>query len=173
MTPDEKWLPVVGYEGYYEVSDQGRVRSLTRRVYAGRGRDRISEGRVLSPYLGDHYVKVRLKRDASGATKNVHQLVAEAFLGPRPEGMEVCHDNGQNHDNRVENLRYDTHSANQFDKVRHGSDHLAKRTHCNQGHAFTAENTIRRENGARRCRTCDRARTTRRVANGEFRKKAS
>lgn len=170
----ETWLSVVGYEGLYEVSDHGRVRSLSRRVSAGGGRTRLAEGRVLSIYRGDHYSKVRLKVDGSGATKNVHALVAEAFIGPRPDGMEVCHNNGDHHDNRVANLRYDTHSANQLDSVRLGVNPLANRTHCKRGHEFTPENTIRFPGKSGRwCRACDRERTQRRVAAGEFRKKAS
>lgn len=163
----EEWRDIEGFEGAYQVSSSGLVRSLTRRVRAGGGRVRISPGRVLSVYTGDHYSKVRLKVDGVGATKNVHQLVAEAFLGPRPLGFEVCHNNGNPHDNRVENLRYATHSENQYDITAHGRSHLANRTHCNHGHEFTPENTIvrtgRGESG-RRCRACESARSRRRSA---------
>lgn len=170
----ERWCPVVGYEDAYQVSTLGRVRSLDREVYSGRGRHRRHVGRLLSIYTGDHYSKVRLKIDGDGGkTHNVHTLVAEAFIGPRPDGLEVCHNNGDAHDNRRENIRYDTHSANGLDKVKHGTDHLAKRTHCNEGHEFTPENTFARtgagESG-RRCRACERGRTLRRVRAGEFRK---
>lgn len=152
----EQWRPVVGYEGAYEVSDLGRVRSLDRAVPAGRGRTRKSSGRVLSQYLGN-YAKVRLKVDGAGSTKNVHALVAETFLGPRPDGLEVCHNNGDASDNRLANLRYDTHSANQSDQIAHGTNPWSRRTHCSKGHEFTPENTRTRgpnENG-RRCGTCE------------------
>ena len=156
----ENWRPIPGYEGAYEVSDLGKVRSLSREVYAGQGRTRRHAGRSLSVWTGDHYSKVRLKLDGQGTTKNVHTLVALAFLGPCPDGMEVCHNNGRHHDNRASNLRYDTHSANQRDSVRLGTHHLAKRTHCNHGHEFTPENTNQR--GRRRlCRTCEQARAKR------------
>lgn len=156
----EEWRPVVGYEGAYEVSDLGRVRSLDREVYAGPGRTRRHVGRILAIHEDDHYSKVRLKLDGHGETVNVHALVARAFIGPCPSGLEVCHNNGQHHDNRLANLRYDTHSANQLDSVRLGMNPLAARTHCDRGHEFTPENTYlrtgARESG-RRCLSCDRA----------------
>lgn len=123
----------------------------------------------MSIYTGDHYSKVRLKVGVP-TTKNVHQLVAEAFLGPRPEGMEVCHNNGQAHDNRAVNLRYDTHSNNQRDQVTHGIHTWANRTHCKWGHEYP-EDTPRSHGGrTRRCLPCERARTARRVLAGDFRK---
>lgn len=166
MTPSEEWRPVVGFEGYYEVSDQGRVRSITRRVPSGRGRTRIAAGRILSPTTGDPYRKVTFKVGGQQTGRNVHRLVALAFLGPCPDGMEVCHINGDHKDNRLSNLRYDTHSANQRDTVAYGGHALAKRTHCNNGHEFTPENTGWRTDqpGARWCRACDRDRAKRKKA---------
>lgn len=161
MTPTEEWRAVVGYEGLYEVSDQGRVRSLPRLVYSGGGRYRRHPMTVLTVYRGN-YSKVRLKVDGRGATKNVHALVAAAFLGPRPDGMEVCHNNGRHHDNRSSNLRYDTHAANQLDQVAHGTHFEARRLRCAQGHPFSPENTLQRSDGGRRCKTCDTARGKRR-----------
>lgn len=78
----------------------------------------------------------------------------EAFVGPCPEGMEVCHNNGDCTDNRLENLRYDTKSANMLDRVRHGTHHNANKTQCLRGHLFTEENTKRTAKGGRACRTC-------------------
>lgn len=162
----EKWAPIAGYEGAYEVSDQGRIRSLTREVYAGRGRTRKHEGRLLSVYAGDKYSKVRLKLDGDGgSTKNVHQLVAEAFLGARPDGLEVCHNNSNAHDNRVGNLRYDTHVANIQDAVRIGHAGAKRKTECQHGHELTPENlyTSKRARGGvlRLCKTCALARDKR------------
>lgn len=163
MSASETWLPVVGFETCYEVSDLGRVRSLDRYVPAGQGRTRIARGRVMSPYVGDHYAKVQLKVGGVGTTKYVHALVAQSFLGPRPDGFEVCHCNGDRSDNRATNLRYDTHSANQLDQVAHGIHAEARRTHCNHGHELTSDN-VYNESGRRRCIACDRERGARRRA---------
>jgi hypothetical protein len=153
----ERWLPVVGYEGKYEVSDQGSVRSVDRYVDGGRGgRRRWLTGRILRPYTGGRYMTVQI---GHGNTKSVHHLVIEAFLGPRPDGMDACHNNGQSHDNRLENLRWDTPINNAADRRAHGTqrNQNAGKTHCIHGHEFTPENTYR-STGARKCRTCTIAR---------------
>lgn len=89
-------------------------------------------------------------------TRYVHQLVLEAFVGPRPEGMEACHWNDVCTDNRLENLRWDTTSANRHDQVRNGRHAYAKRTHCVNGHEFTPENTRLERRGRRKCKECRR-----------------
>lgn len=163
MSASEKWLPVVGFEGSYEVSDMGRVRSLDRFVTyihprSGRPSRRFFTGVVLNPPIGGNgRPHVILRR----RTRQVHRLVAEAFLGPVPEGMEVCHNNGDMLDNRAVNLRYGTHSENLRDRVKHGTDPEARKTHCPQGHEYSPENTGRNSSG-RRCLTCHRERQTRR-----------
>lgn len=149
----ENWLPVVGYEGLYEVSDRGRVRSLARVCAAGRKR----KGRILSQSSGRYgHRRVVLYRDAVRTQWMAHVLVLTAFVGPRPEGMECCHGNGNPADNRVENLRWDTRSANQRDSVRAGTHGMTRRTHCPQGHEYTEQNTSR-SGGTRKCKECRRA----------------
>lgn len=119
----------------YEVSNAGRVRGP-------RG--------ILRPFAGD--ARGHLKVDLCGRRVFVHRLVLDAFVGPCPDGMEGCHNNGNPADNRVENLRWDTRSANVID-IRE------RRTHCPSGHTFTAENTyIEPATGWRRCRQCKRDR---------------
>lgn len=91
----EEWRPVVGAEGRYEVSNRGRVRSL------------VSGGMALSPAVGKSgYQQVSICGSGIGRTQYVHQLVASAFIGERPEAHNVDHINGNRTDNRVENLRY-------------------------------------------------------------------
>lgn len=127
VTP-ERWLPVVGYEGYYEVSDLGRVRSLTRSGSGGRGRKRMFQGRVLTSRLksSETYLTVTLSRDGRHVDKRVHKLVTEAFFGPCP-GREVCHGPNGAFDNSVSNLSYGTRAKNMADMLRDGTRVLGTR----------------------------------------------
>ncbi|WP_044476437.1 NUMOD4 motif-containing HNH endonuclease [Rhodococcus aetherivorans] len=167
--PAEAWRPVAGYEGIYEVSNRGSVRSLARNVVRRDGNSYPIRGRMLkqTPTSTGHLCVDLYNGNGRADRKmcRVHRLVAEAFLGPCPVGMEVCHENGNARDNRVENLRYDTRRSNILDKVRHGRDHNASKTHCKHGHEFTPENTYERTEGGRTCRTCRRARQSRWEAN--------
>jgi hypothetical protein len=103
----ERWLAVVGYEGIYEVSSAGRIRCLVRRP-GGRGQDLPLTG---SRTRGG-YVQVKLTGGTGVRTHAVHRLVAAAFLGPRPAGMQVNHKDCDKANNRAENLEYLTPSAN-------------------------------------------------------------
>lgn len=140
------WLPIPGYEGRYEVSDQGEVRSLPR--YRSRGG-------ILRPHpsLPGGYPSVNLRKDGAGKTMRVHALVMLAFVGPRPEGQVTRHLNGNPLDNRLENLTYGTPTENNLDTVRHGGNANARKTHCPQGHPYTPENTAW-YGTYRYCRTC-------------------
>jgi len=119
----EIWLPIRGYEGLYEVSDLGRVKSLARIAGKNIIEDRLLRGRVTE--YG--YVRVTLSRDSRTKSFAVHRLVLEAFVGPCPEGMEGCHGNGTPADNRKDNLRWDTPESNWQDKVKHGTAPIGER----------------------------------------------
>lgn len=152
------WLPVVGFEGLYEVSDDGRVQSLPRTVAHARGpRKRV--GKELSHLIlkGGHHV-VRLYRGKGAENRQVHHLVLEAFVGPRPPGMDGLHWDDDPDNNTLPNLRWDTASENMHDKVRNGRHHNAVKTHCKQGHEYTDANTYRPKTGGRMCKTCLRVR---------------
>lgn len=86
----------------------------------------------------------------------VHVLVLEAFVGPRPDGLQGCHWNDIKTDNRLENLRWDTASANMHDKVRNGHCHQTAKQKCPSGHGYTADNTKFDKRGRRYCRECHR-----------------
>jgi len=155
----EQWRAVVGWEGFYEVSSCGRVRSLDRLGGGGERRPHsILRGKVLvqSP-LNRGRLSVQLRRRGYWKRLQVHRLVALAFLGPCPPELVCCHNDGNHLNNHVQNLRWDTRSENEYDKVRHGQSHTANRTHCPKGHEYTDENTYRSKRGWRQCKTCSRA----------------
>jgi excisionase family DNA binding protein len=162
---NEKWLPVVGYEGFYMVSDHGRVRNckpaqrILRHKIDEKGYHRLALYRRGNP-----------KRHA-----RVHRLVLEAFIGPCPENREACHADCDTHNNELSNLRWDTHPENMMDSARMGrlisqvNGGIGGRArtdfselHCSRGHPRTVWNTaIRcRATGHSRCVACERARAS-------------
>lgn len=121
MEVEEAWKPAHGLNGY-EVSNMGRVRSVTRHVADGKGHQRFLRGKDLSPRQdGKGYHQVCLCQEGTRYTKKVHILVLEAFVGPKPEGKETRHLNGDRHDNRLSNLKWGTRAENAADRTRHGS----------------------------------------------------
>jgi hypothetical protein len=119
----EKWAAVSGYTGLYEVSDRGRVRSLERTVGSEKeGTLRVMPGVLLEPLpMPKGYQQVHLFKDGKSATVTVHSLVAEAFIGPRPKGKQVAHNDGDPTNNRASNLRYVGQAENEADKKKHGT----------------------------------------------------
>lgn len=135
--------------------------TIDGRIWSSKG-----QGRYLKPAT-DHrgYHRVALRLDGKTLTRTVHALVALAFLGPRPPELEVCHNDGNPHNNSPENLRYDTHASNMRDKIQHGTNVSANaaKTHCPSGHEYTEENTYQ-YNGHRICKACTRKRGAARYA---------
>lgn len=111
---NEIWKPVVGYEGLYEVSSYGNVRSLDRVVTKRNGVNHTVVGRVLSERISNKGYRIASIRDAHKQPKtySVHRLVMEAFCGKRPVGKEINHIDGNRLNNRLENLEYVTHTEN-------------------------------------------------------------
>lgn len=111
----ERWLPVVGYEGFYEVSDYGNVRSVDR-TFIGRNHNCDSfevriRGKVLKPLRKRNgYMQVNLYRDGQVRSCAVHRLVMEAFCGASE--LTVNHINEDKADNRLCNLEYMTTGEN-------------------------------------------------------------
>ena len=119
----EEWRPIEGYEGFYEVSNLGQVRSLDRVVKDSRCK-RIFKGKVLKTSKdinGYHYVD--LTKEAKRKKFLLHRLVAVAFLGQPSKGHVVCHGPKGNQCNEVTNLSWGTREKNNGpDKVRDGTD---------------------------------------------------
>lgn len=122
----EIWKSVPGFEDRYDVSNQGRVRSVSHRVRLvahGKETTRLSPGRILKPGRSGPYGHVTVAL-GKGNSRPVHQLVAEAFIGPRPANMDVAHADGDGGNNRVKNLRYATRSENNGDRILQGKTQI-------------------------------------------------
>lgn len=124
----EEWRPVVGYEALYSVSCLGRVRSEPRIAKHCSGAPSRRPGKLLK-LLPDSrsYFQVGLSRDGKVKICKVAHLVAAAFIGPRPSGLEVCHGDGDSANNSTSNLRYDTPKSNAADRRRHGTHQQGER----------------------------------------------
>lgn len=108
----EIWKDIKGYEGLYQVSNMGRVKSLNRFIYKSNGTIQPFKGKICAMCPDNNYIKVSLSKNGKYALKLVHRLVAEAFI-PNPENKpEIDHINTDRKDNRVENLRWCTHKEN-------------------------------------------------------------
>lgn len=111
----EVWKDIPGYEGFYQASNMGQVRSLPRVVDTPRGPWRLG-GKLLKPganRLGYRYVVLR--RNGRSETRYLHRLVGETFIGPLPAGAHTRHLDGNPGNNAAENLAYGTASENQLD----------------------------------------------------------
>ena len=117
----ELWRPVVGWEDRYEVSSCGRVRSIRCSSSLGGTYLRIKPKIKAPTVRRDGRVQVNLVRDNVNSRHYVHHLVLNAFVEPRPPGMECGHLNGNPTDNRLTNLRWMSHHANMQQLDEHGT----------------------------------------------------
>lgn len=141
----EIWRPVVGFEKAYEVSDQGRVRSIdrsyTKKTKGGAIATVQHKGRVLKPGFNvGGYLIVGLYYGGENRSRPIHSIVAEAFIGTRPVGLEVRHLDGNKLNCRAENLKYATHTENEADKRKHGTLMFGEKSVS----AVLSENDVRR-----------------------------
>jgi len=109
----EYWRDVTGFEGLYEVSDLGAVRSVPRKR---------TRGRVLKQSIKNGYLKTTLHKKGKQYGPYVHRLVLEAFAGLALKGTEACHEDGDRTNNILSNLRWDSRKNNHADKKRHGTN---------------------------------------------------
>lgn len=152
---DRVWRAVVGWEGLYEVSDIGDVRSVPRITKTERGQRHLKGKPISSWSDGTGHRLVGLYKSGKVTNRSLHTLVLEAFTGPRPDGMEGCHNDGDPSNNSIGNLRWDTRKGNVADSFKHGTHNWANRTECKYGHPFTPENLYVSAKGTRRCRACN------------------
>lgn len=142
----EEWRPCL-HSSSYEVSNLGRVRSFIR----------DPQGLILKPAAagrGHLFVKIH------GRAHYVHVLVLEAFVGPRPSGLEACHWDDNPTNNALSNLRWDTPEANRADAVR--NNRRTRKTRCRRGHELVGFNAVRvPSRQGPRCRACRRAENSR------------
>lgn len=146
----EKWLAVPGFEGFYEVSNFGKVKSLERVVKARGGKTRTWKERILSPCVsstgkGSAYHSCVLSCKGRQVNKRVHKLVALAFLGVPPDNCVVCHGRAGSLCNHVANLSYQTESANQKHRRRDGT--AGKKVRNSLGHEYVNSAVASEETG--------------------------
>ena len=113
----ETWKILPGWGGLYEISDLGRVRSLHRNSRSGD---------ALRQFVVSKYLAVNLSANGTRATKHVHRLVIEAFIGPIPKGMHASHLDGDRYNNRLSNLVIETPSMNCSRRKGHGTQAYTK-----------------------------------------------
>lgn len=119
---EELWKAVPGWEGFYEASSLGRVRSIDRTVMTRKHGPTFYRGRLLSlkGSKSGYQIVTFTKPGQKPICKNIHSVILETFVGPPPEGMECCHGPGGAQDNRLVNLRWDTRKENAADYHRRG-----------------------------------------------------
>ncbi|MFC4373380.1 NUMOD4 domain-containing protein [Nocardia halotolerans] len=158
---DEDWFPVPGWDGVYSISRSGRIRSEERAVMRRDGTRQTVRRKELRPTRNSNgYPCVELCLPGVRSVRMIHVLLLETFVGPRPPGLQGCHNDDDPENYSLENLRWDTRSENSLDRGRNGIDHNSNKTHCPQGHPYDDLNTLvyTRPSGKtdRRCRSCRR-----------------
>lgn len=124
----EIWKSVIGYEGYYDVSDHGRVRSLNRQV-RGKHTRLVGSTRCLDNSWNG-YARISLWKQNKRNRFLVHRLVYAAFVGEIPEGKEVNHIDSDPNNNSVDNLEVVTHAENMQHAAKKGR--LSKKLNAKQ-----------------------------------------
>lgn len=173
----EVWKDINQYEGFYQISNLGRVRSVERKVYAGNGKTRVANGKVLSPTDNGHgYLIVFLTKDGKRVNHYVHRLVAEAFVGDFKEHSVVNHIDYNTKNNKADNLEITTQLQNvrhSSHKMRHPRNYKVGRSGEKYIHASEKNGVLRYRviikqlNIDIRCKTLDEALRKRRdVING-------
>jgi hypothetical protein len=141
----EIWRPCPSWPGY-EASNLGNIRSVDQILVNRNGVERRWKGRVRVPHYGSEGYGILIVR---GNSVKTCWMVADAFLGPRPDGAVVRHGPGGASDDRPVNLRYGTQAENIGDSVAAGTHRNVRKKTCPKGHPYDALNGTNR-----RCRRC-------------------
>lgn len=129
----EVWKAVVGYEGYYEVSDLGAVRTVEREQQSYGGRAWVKPVETRKATFDGRYMVMTLAKEGTRKRFYIHDIVLTAFRGARPTSKtHGCHNDGDSKNNSLQNLRWDTPTANVLDKVKHGTMPIGERHHKNR-----------------------------------------
>lgn len=116
--PGDYWINNLDYPGYL-FSDDGRVVSLLKK-----------KPRLLKPIKMGEYKGLQLKhKDGSIKKQYHHRLIAESFIGPCPDGLECCHNDGDRNNNSSRNLRWDTPAMNMADQIAHGRTQFGEKNY--------------------------------------------
>lgn len=141
----EQWRPIPGFEGHYQVSSFGNIKSMDRIISqkssSGKSMDRIWRGQKIKQFrrCNGGYVGCNLSFNGKKTLYTIHTLVLKAFAGDRPCNMEGAHLNGIKTDNRISNLKWVTRKENQFHRIAHGTDCRGEK---NPSSRFTVSDVI-------------------------------
>ena len=137
----EIWLPISRYEGFYEISNLGRVRSLPRLVRNTKTSNRVIQPRILKtyPHPGG-YLCVKLSKSRGREAFYIHRLVAFAFHGQPENGQEVLHYDGKKTNNAASNLSWGSRKDNFQDRYRLGEAVIGERHGC---HKLTEKDVLK------------------------------
>ena len=128
----ELWKPVVGYEGVYEVSSKGRVRSVDRVLIDRNGREKNFRGQIIATHLNKYgYPICTLWRCGKGKTSTIHRLVAISFLENENDKPQVNHIDGNKENNSIDNLEWVTNSENDIHAFEIGLRTTRRGVDCN------------------------------------------
>ena len=127
--PQETWKDIPGYEGHYQASDLGRIKSLSRVTVKKNGAPMSVKEKILSNRAHRHgYSSYVLRKDGKSHPFHGHVLVMRAFKGMPDPGLIICHNDSDGSNNQLENLRYDTVKSNSADMIAMGKSMRGERS---------------------------------------------